>query len=119
MRVEEAVERCAKLLGEYQKQVAKLTLSMQAELLRLKKKIKDLDKPQIIYLERERKGEKSHNKKQTRNKFLTIDSFGQETYFTTKRQLLDSLDITEYELSQHLKGNLTVLDDLQIKVEKL
>lgn len=119
MNIDDAVEKCAKLLGEYQKQVAKLTLSMQSELLRLKKKIKDLDKPQIIYLERERTGVRKHNKKQTRNKFLTIDSFGQETYFATKRQLLESLDITEYELQQHLKGNFTVLDDLQIKVEKL
>lgn len=119
MDIEEAIERCATKLIEYQKQVDKLTTAMSGELHRLKKHILDKSRPQIVYIERDRTTKTENYRKQHKFKYRTIDSFGVETLFATKRELTDSLDVTEYELEQHFKGKHTVLDDLQIIVEKL
>ena len=119
MDIEEAIERCATKLIEYQKQVDKLTTAMSGELRRLKKHILDKSRPQIVYIERDRTTKTENYRKQHKFKYRTIDSFGVENFFMTKRELLNSLDITNYELKQHLEGKYTVLDDLQIIVEKL
>ena len=42
-----------------------------------------------------------------------------DKYFIDKKSLLEDLDITSQELSKHLNGGKTILDDLGIYVEKL
>ena len=119
MDIEEAMTRCATKLLEYQKQVDKLTTAMARELERLKRHIATQNRPQIVYIERDRTTKTENYRKQKRFKYKTIDSFGVENFFATQRELIDSLDITTYELEQHLAGKYTVLDDLQIIVEKI
>lgn len=119
MDIEEAVERCANKLLDYQKQVDKLTTAMSKELHRLKKHILEKSRPQIVYIERDRTTKTENYRKQHKFRYRSIDSFGVETLFATKRELMDSLDVTEYELGKHFKGEHTVLDELQIIVEKI
>lgn len=113
------VNRCAENLLSYQKQIEKLTTTMSNELKRLKAAIIGKHRPQIVYIERTNTTRNENNRRQHRFKYRTIDSFGVENFFVTKRELLNSLDITDYELEQHLAGKYTVLDDLQIIVEKI
>ena len=113
------VNRCAENLLSYQKQIEKLTTTMSNELKRLKANIVGKHKPQIVYIERDRTTKTENYRKQHKFRYRTIDSFGVETLFATKRELMDSLDITEYELGKHFKGEHTVLDELQIIVEKI
>ena len=119
MNIEEAIERCANKLLDFQRQVSTLSKAMSKELVSLKKRIADKEKTKIVYLERDRSTKSENKRKNGRNKYRTIDSFGVSHYFVTKQELLDSLDITRYELDRHLKGKYTVLDDLQIIVEKI
>ena len=113
------VDQCSARLMEYQKKIDILTSAMSAELLRLKKNLIAQTHPQIVYIERTHIDKNEEPRKQHKFKYRTIDSFGVENFFMTKRELLNSLDITNYELKQHLAGKYTVLDDLQIVVEKL
>lgn len=113
------VSLCTNRLLEYRDRIAKLTLAMEKELAKIQKQIEDTERTKIIYIERDRTTKTENYRLQKKDKYRTIDSFGKVTYFATKRELMDSLDITDYELSQHLNGKFTVLDDLQITVEKL
>ncbi len=51
-------------------------------------------------------------------KYRTVDSYGNKKYFTTKKDLLEDLDITTQTLTKHLNGFPTVLDELEIYVEE-
>lgn len=52
-------------------------------------------------------------------KYKTVDEFGNETIFYDKKNLLENLDITSQELTKHLNGKETILDDIGVYVVEL
>lgn len=56
---------------------------------------------------------------QAKPKYKVISEYSADKYFTDKKTLLNDLDITSQELTRHLNGYDTVLDDLCILVQKL
>lgn len=56
---------------------------------------------------------------ENRAKYKVVDIEGKETYFSSKQELLEDLDITSYELTKHLRGENTVLDEIGVYVDDL
>lgn len=52
-------------------------------------------------------------------KYKTVDGWGHETFFYKRKDLLRDLDIKASELTKHLDGQKTVLDEIGVYVVEL
>ena len=100
---------------DYSEQLANLSEQINT----LTNIVSNLSKSIFWLLQQPKKQKKVNVVDENRAKYKVVDIEGKETYFANKQDLLKDLDITSYELTKHLQGENTVLDELGVYVDDL
>ncbi len=100
---------------DYSEQLANLSEQLNT----LTNAVSNFSKSIFWLLTQQKKRKKMSVVDENRAKYKVVDIEGKETYFSSKQDLLEDLDITDYELKKHLQGENTVLDELGVYVDDL